>query len=244
MIAVWFSNGAASAVGLKLAIDLYGRENVRAINNPVIEEDEDNLRFQADVSSWLGIEIERAVNPEYPEASAVQVWWQRRAMSFPRGAPCTIELKKKARQHWENTNHVDWHVFGFTAEERNRHERFILTERSNLLPTLIDSGLTKDDCAAILRDAGLDLPRVYAEGYPNANCIGCVKATSATYWNLVRETRPTVFNDRAAQSRALGVRLARFKGKRIFLDELPPDAKGRPLKQLKMPECGIHCEEK
>lgn len=244
MIAVWFSNGAASAVGLKLAIDLYGRENVRAINNPVIEEDEDNLRFQADVSSWLGIEIERAVNPEYPEASAVQVWWQRRAMSFPRGAPCTIELKKKARQHWENTNHVDWHVFGFTAEERNRHERFILTERSNLLPTLIDAGLTKDDCAAILRDAGLDLPRVYAEGYPNANCIGCVKATSATYWNLVRETRPTVFNDRAAQSRALGVRLARFKGKRIFLDELPPDAKGRPLKQLKMPECGIHCEEK
>ena len=244
MIAVWFSNGAASAVGLKLAIDLYGRENVRAINNPVIEEDEDNLRFQADVSSWLGIEIERAVNPEYPEASAVQVWWQRRAMSCPRGAPCTIELKKKARQHWENTNHVDWHVFGFTAEERNRHERFILTERSNLLPTLIDAGLTKDDCAAILRDAGLDLPRVYAEGYPNANCIGCVKATSATYWNLVRETRPTVFNDRAAQSRALGVRLARFKGKRIFLDELPPDAKGRPLKQLKMPECGIHCEEK
>lgn len=242
-IAVWFSNGAASAVGLKLTIDLYGRENVRAINNPVAEEDEDNLRFQRDVSEWLGIEIERAVNPAYPEASAVQVWWHRRAMSFPHGAPCTIHLKKEARQHWENTNHVDWHVFGFTADERKRHERFILTERSNLLPTLIDAGMTKDDCADLIRDAGIALPRVYAEGYPNANCIGCVKATSPTYWNLVRETRPKVFADRAAQSRALGVKLARHKGQRVFLDELPPDAKGRPLKNLKMPECGIHCEE-
>ena len=243
MIAVWFSNGAASAVGLKLTIDLYGRDNVRAINNPVAEEDEDNLRFQADVSSWLGIEIERAVNPLYPNASAVEVWDRRKAMSFPHGAPCTIHLKKEARQHWENTNRADWHVFGFTAEERNRHERFILTERQNLLPTLIDAGLTKDDCGDLLRDAGLNLPRVYAEGYPNANCIGCVKATSPTYWNLVRETRPDVFAARAEQSRRLGVTLVRVKNKRIFLDELSPDARGRPLKQLKMPEGGIHCEE-
>jgi hypothetical protein len=26
-------------------------------------------------------------------------------------------------------------------------------------------------------------------------------------------------------------------------DELPPDAKGRPMKSLKMPECGLFCEE-
>jgi hypothetical protein len=244
MIAVWFSNGAASAVGLKLTVDLYGRENVRAINNPVAEEDEDNLRFQADVASWVGIEIEKAINPTYPAASAVEVWDRRKAMSFPRGAPCTIHLKKEARQHWENNNNVDWHVFGFTADERARHERFILTERSNLLPTLIDAGMTKDDCAVMLRDNGLELPRVYAEGYPNANCIGCVKATSPTYWNLVRKTRPEVFLARAEQSRRLGVRLVRVKNKRIFLDELSPNAVGRPLKHLKMPECGIHCEEK
>jgi hypothetical protein len=243
MIAVWFSNGAASAVGLKLTIDQHGRENVRAINNPVAEEDADNLRFQSDVSAWLGIEIERAVNPLYPDASAVEVWDRRKAMSFPHGAPCTIHLKKEARQHWENTNNADWHVFGFTAEERKRHERFILTERSNLLPVLIDARMTKDDCAAILRENGLALPRVYAEGYPNANCIGCVKATSPTYWNLVRETRPEIFAARAEQSRRLGVRLARVKNRRVFLDELPPDAKGRSLKRLKMPECGIHCEE-
>ena len=82
---------------------------------------------------------------------------------------------------------------------------------------------------------------MYRLGYPNANCIGCVKATSPTYWNLVRRTFPDVFTDRAAQSRRLGARLARLDGQRIFLDELPPDAQGRPLKQ--MPECGLFCEE-
>lgn len=243
MIAVWFSNGAASAAALKLTLDRFGRENVRAVNNPVAEEDQDNLRFQRDVSGWLGVTIEQAVNPEYPDGSAVQVWWRRRAMSFRRGAPCTVHLKKEARQHWEKTNPVDWHVFGFTAEERQRHDRFVLTERENVLPILIDAGMTKDDCADLIRSAGIALPRVYAEGYPNANCIGCVKATSPTYWNLVRETRPEVFAERVAQSRALGVRLVRVKNKRIFLDELSPDAKGYPLKRLKMPECGIHCEE-
>lgn len=247
MIAVWFSNGAASAVALKLTLDKYGSESVRAVNNPVAEEDPDNLRFQRDVSAWLGIDIEHARHPLYPNASAVEVWDRRNAMSFPTGAPCTTHLKKEARQHWERENQVDWHVFGFTAEERQRHDKFVLTERENVLPVLIDAGMSKQDCTDLLYANGIAPPRVYAEGYPNANCIGCVKATSPTYWNLVRETRPDVFAARAEQSRRLGkngVRLVRVKNKRIFLDDLDPAAKGLPLKRLKMPECGIHCEER
>ena len=213
-------------------------------NNPVAEEDEDNLRFQRDVAKWCGVEIEYALNPRFPDGSAVTVWGVRRGMSFPNGAPCTVHLKKEARQHWEKSNRADWHVMGFTAEEEARHNRFVMSERENVLPILIDAGMTKGDCASMILSAGIALPRVYAEGYPNANCIGCVKATSATYWNLVRRTRPEAFADRARQSRELGVRLVRYKGQRIFLDELPEDAVGRPLKALKMPECGIHCEEK
>jgi len=33
----------------------------------------------------------------------------------------------------------------------------------------------------------------------------------------------------------------RVKNERIFLDELDPKAKGRPLKT--MPDCGLFCEE-
>jgi hypothetical protein len=244
VIAVWFSCGAASAVAAKHTIARYGNlAKIRVLNNPVAEEDEDNRRFLFDVEQWLGVRIETVVNPVWPEASAEAVWEKRRGMSFPNGAPCTVELKKRARQAWEKENRADWHVLGFTADERKRHERFVLGERENVLPVLIDAGISKADCYRILRDAGLQLPRIYSLGYPNANCIGCVKATSATYWNHVRKVHPEVFARRAEQSRKFGVRLARDKGVRVFLDELSPDAKGRPMKGMDF-ECGIFCEEK
>lgn len=242
-IAVWFSCGAASAVAAHETIRQYGdRCNVRVINSPVVEEDEDNRRFLADVESWLGVEVEIALHPAYPDASAVRVWDDRKAMSFPNGAPCTVVLKKGARQHWEKYNHTDWHVLGFTAEEVKRHKRFVLTERSNVLPVLIDAGLTKPDCAQRLVEARISLPRIYRQGYPNANCIGCVKATSPTYWNHVRKQHPDIFEERAEQSKRLGVRLVRHKGERLFLDELPESARGRPMKSLQF-ECGLFCEE-
>ncbi len=134
-------------------------------------------------------------------------------------------------------------VFGFTADERRRHERFTLTERDNVLPVLIEAGITKEDCYRIVSDAGLDLPAVYSPGYPNANCIGCVKATSPTYWNHVRRMHPEVFAERAEQSRRLGVRLARLRGERVFLDQLAPEATGRLMNSMSI-ECGIFCEER
>jgi len=240
-IAVWFSCGAASAAALKLTVDKYGADNVYAVNNPVIEEHHDNKRFAEDVAKWVGIDIQYAVNSKYPLASVVDVFDRRKGMAFPHGAPCTVELKKRARQEWEESHPVDWHVLGFTVDERNRHDRFVMTERDNVLPILIDANMTKNDCADMIRAAGIKLPDIYGRGFPNANCIGCVKATSPTYWNLVRREFPEVFDQRAEQSRRLGARLVRVKNERIFLDELDPKAKGRPLKT--MPDCGLFCEE-
>ncbi|MFC7704865.1 hypothetical protein ACFQXB_11725 [Plastorhodobacter daqingensis] len=242
-IVVWFSNGAASAVAWYEAVRRYGDIcEVVAVNNPVAEEDEDNKRFAQDVARWVGGEIVFWCNPKFSHASAVQVWDHKKAMSFPRGAPCTDLLKKAARQDYERHHRVDWHVFGFTSDEKARHDRFVLTERENVLPVLIEADISKDDCYQIVHRAGLVLPLSYRLGYPNANCIGCVKATSATYWNHVRQVHPEVFRHRAEQSRRLGVRLVRYKGERIFLDELPVDAVGRPMKTMRI-ECGVFCEE-
>lgn len=250
-IAVWFSCGAASAVALKRTVEKYGDVcRIRAVNNPVAEEDEDNRRFLKDVEKWVGVRIEIAANPKYIDCSAVEVWDHRKAMSLPVGAPCTVHLKREARQHWENENNWfsgpggKWIVMGFTAEEKARSDRFQLTERSNLLPVLIDDGVSKEDCYNIVRAASIDLPRIYSMGYPNANCIGCVKASSPTYWNHVRQHHPHVFAERAEQSRRLGAKLVRVNNKRLFLDELDPAATGRPLKSMASVECGIFCEEK
>lgn len=247
-IAVWFSCGAASAVAAKKTVELFSDiAKIRIVNNPIKEEDEDNQRFLKDVEQWIGVKIELALNSRYPSASCEQVWSDRRYMSGVLGAPCTLELKKKARQEWERCNHVDWHVLGFVAEEKKRSDNFMLTERQNLLPVLIDQGISKADCFRIIQEAGIELPRIYKMGYPNANCIGCVKATSPTYWNHVRKMHPEVFEARAKQSREIGARLARVRSRgktsRVFLDELSPQAKGNPIKSMDF-ECGIFCEEK
>ncbi len=133
-------------------------------------------------------------------------------------------------------------MLGFTSEEEGRHERFVRTERENVLPVLIDAQYSKLDCYQLLRANGIKPPRVYEMGYPNANCIGCVKASSPTYWNHVRKMHPDVFKERASQSRELGAKLVRVNNERIFLDELHPDALGKPMKNLDF-ECGLFCEE-
>jgi hypothetical protein len=244
VIAVWFSCGAASAVALKVTLEKYSdTHTVRVINNPIIEEGTDNRRFLNDVANWLNVDIELAIHPKYPKCSAVEVWDKARAMSFPNGAPCTKILKREARQHWERGNKHDYIVMGFTLEERARSDRFRLTERSNLLPVLIDAGITKEDCFRTIEGAGIKLPEPYLRGMPNANCIGCPKATSPTYWNHIRTEYPETFIERSVQSRRLGVKLVRVKGQRVFLDDLSPLAKGRKMANYQPPSCSLFCEE-
>jgi PP-loop superfamily ATP-utilizing enzyme len=243
-IVVWFSCGAASAVAAKKTIEKYGHiANITVVNNPIKEEDKDNFRFLQDVSKWLNCNIQFAINKNFQSFSCVDVWNKKQYMSGNKGAPCTVELKKHARQQWEEINNFQWIVLGFTFDEIKRSENFKLTERSNLLTVLIDEKITKKDCFDIIKNAGIKLPNMYAFGYPNANCIGCVKATSPTYWNHVRKMHPHVFEERAKQSREIGAKLVRVKNKRIFLDLLEINEEGRKLKNMYV-ECGLFCEEK
>lgn len=239
---VWFSRGAASAVAAKIAVETLGAIcKVRVLTNPIKEEHESNARFQDDCEEWLGVKIVSVVSKKYPSASAVEVWADERAMSFPSGfAPCTKHLKKRARQEWEADHFPAANVFGFTLEEQDRHNRLKDSEIVPVLPLLIDNGLTKQDCFDFLRSEGLKLPEPYLLGFPNSNCVGCVKATSPTYWQAVRKHFPEIFESRAAQSRELGARLVRVKGKRIYLDELEPGTTGRKMKKFSF-ECSGLC---
>jgi peroxiredoxin len=242
-IAIWISCGAASAAAAILTVSMYGeRCNIRLLNNPIQEEHEDNQRFVRDLSKYLGREIEVVINPDFPSCSIFDVFEKRKFVSSPYGAPCTGELKKKARQHWENNNHADWHVIGFTADEKHRHERFVKTERDNVLPILIDRGMTKDDCGKMMVALGLKMSIAYEIGMPNANCMGCVKSSSPAYWQLIKKIAPAQHDKMCEVTRRLGCKLVRLHGKRIYLDELPDGSYGK-LKQMDL-DCGFFCEEK
>lgn len=242
LITVWFSCGAASAVASKIIIDLYSKtHDILIVNNPVIEEHEDNVRFLKDIEEWIQHPIIEAKSKEFPSASIVDVFDKRKYMCGINGAPCTMLLKKQARYEFELKHNIDFHVLGFTVDEWQRQKKFNAIEQENTIPILISSLITKEDCFKHLRESNIKLPEIYFLGYPNANCIGCVKATSPTYWNLVRNTFPKVFMKRAEQSRRIGARLVRIKGKRIFLDELKPTDKGGNIKSW---ECGSFCDTK
>ena len=243
-ITVWFSCGAASAVATYFTLKIYGKKNtIRVVNNPIKEEHKDNQRFLHDVEKWLNITIEYAKNEDFPDCSAETVWNKHKYMSGIAGAPCTMRLKKQARQQWEKKNNSDYLVLGFTFEEKKRADRFKLTERDNLIPILVEERISKQDCFNIIASAKIELPQIYKYGFPNANCIGCVKAGSPTYWNLVREKFPDIFSKRVEQSKKIGAKLVFYKGKRINLEDLPIGAKGRSRKNYDF-ECGLFCEEK
>jgi len=66
-----------------------------------------------------------------------------------------------------------------------------------------------------LKKARIKLPEIYSLGFPNANCVGCVKSQSPTYWNLVRDKFPKIFEERAEQSKRIGAKLVKVHAKHL-----------------------------
>ena len=235
MIAVWFSCGAASAAALKLTLERFPGEDVRAINQPIKEEHPDNRRFLRDVEEWTGRTVEVIGSDKYETVD--DVFEQCRYMAGIAGARCTVEMKKRPREAYQRLD--DIHLFGYTADEFRRAERF---EDNNpdlrVEWMLIDHDIVKRECLAMLDKAGIRLPEMYRLGFDHNNCIGCVKATSPTYWQRVHIHFPEVFARRVRQSRLLHVRLAKVGGERVFLDELKGDEPGF-FEEI---ECGPVCQ--
>lgn len=232
----WFSCGAASAVASKMMVAKYGDRCHVVYCDTMATEHPDNQRFFDDVQKWLGVIIHRVASDTYKTVD--EVFEKTRYMAGIAGARCTTEMKKVPRYAFQQPD--DIHTFGFTADEFRRIERFEFNNPELKVDWVLrDEGITKDDCYAIIKRAGIATPAMYQLGYNNNNCLGCVKASSAKYWNMIRRDFPDVFERRAQQSRELGVRLTRYKSERIFLDELPPDY--LPADDLEDLSCGPEC---
>ena len=218
-----------------MAVDTYGERCEVVTCDTIATEHPDNQRFFDDVQRWIGREIRVIRSDKF--ASIDDVFEKTRYMAGIAGARCTVEMKKIPRVEFQRES--DTHIFGYTFDEQHRAVTF---EKNN--PTLhvdrilIDRGVQKANCFAALQRGGIALPAMYALGFDHNNCLGCVKAQSAGYWNRTRRLFPDVFERRARQSRALNVKLARVHGERVFLDVLLPDADS-PDDEI---ECGPVCQ--
>jgi len=225
----WFSAGVSSAVATKLSSpDLI-------IYNPVADMHPDTERFIKDCEMWFGKKVTRLSGRVSTVEEACRL---SACITIPNSfTACTKHLKISVRKAWEAQNlgsHV--YVWGLDKKEVGRAESLVSRDPYNehIFP-LIDNGISKQEAHAILQKAGIKRPSMYAEGFPNANCLGCVRGGMG-YWNKIRREYPAVFASRAKLERLIGHSIL----KEGFLDELNPN-RGRKLKPI-VQECGAMCE--
>lgn len=226
----WFSCGVSSFIACYLSKDID-----EIIYTHVINQHPDSLRFLHDCEKILKRKITILQSERYE--SVEDVIEKTRCINTAFGAPCTKWLKKQVRKEWEKVNFEHHtYVWGYDMNEKRRADRVVssLTDYDHEFP-LIDNGFTKSDCHGLAERLGLKRPKMYDLGYPNNNCIGCVKGGMG-YWNKIRQDFPEVFERRSKQEREIGHSC--IKG--VFLDKLDP-GRGRMDMEV-MEDCGIACQ--
>lgn len=233
-----FSCGAASAVATKLTLAQH--PDAMIINAFLKEEHPDNRRFLADCERWFGRAVTVLRDEKYG-ASTIAVFRRKQFMKGMRGAPCSKSLKRDLLDSIKQAGDVM--VFGYTAEEADRLDDF--RERNPDRPVmapLVERGIGKEDCKAMVERAGIELPLMYRMGYDNANCIGCVKGGEG-YWRAIREDFPEQFEELASVQDEIGPGAYLFRNRqtneRFSLREL---GDGPVRRNEALPSCSFFCE--
>lgn len=237
-----FSCGAASAVATKLAIAEHGK-SVVIVNAFIANEHPDNRRFLADCEVWFQRPVTVLRDEKYG-ADIINVFRRVQYIKGRNGAACTMRIKRGLLREFERPDDVL--VIGYTADEQDRLDRWLdeWPDRKIVTP-LIDRGLTKDDCKAMVQRAGIALPVMYEQGYENANCIGCVKGGHG-YFRAIRHDYPEEFERLAQVEEEIGEgawilrhRSGPLNGQRFPLRQLPD---GPIARNESLPACGLFCE--
>jgi len=226
----WFSCGVSSFVACYLSKDID-----EIIYTHVADQHPDSLRFLHDCEKLLGRKIKMIQSDKYADVN--DVIEKTRYINGAYGAACTKWLKKQVRKDWEKENPgFHTYVWGYDVNEKHRADAVIetLSDYDHEFP-LIEQGLTKAECHGIANKLGLKRPAMYDLGYPNNNCIGCVKGGMG-YWNKIRVDFPEVFERRAKQEREIG----RSCIKGIYLDELELDRGNMDMEVFE--DCTIACQ--
>lgn len=192
-VIAWWSGGVTSAVACKIAIDIFGIDNVLLIFIDTFNEDKDTYRFKEDCQRWYGKDIEIASRSEYKNIK--EVWYKYNSLNVAHGAICSSELKRDLRIKILAETPHSFNVFGFDIDEPKR-AKAMAKNYPDIQPVfpLLMFGKTKSDCIDDLEDAGIEIPRAYRMGLNNNNCLntGCVQG-GIGYWQLMRILIPENF---------------------------------------------------
>ena len=202
----------------------------------------DSMRFIRDCEAAVGKEIRILRSEEYRRVEdCVRVFggFRDARNGF---APCTSWMKMRVRKVWEqeHTGYDLAYVWGFDLHEKSRAGRTIEAnpQAEHEFP-LIEKGLSKEEVHGLFeRTFTFPRPVMYDMGYPNNNCLGCIKGGMG-YWNRIRKDFPDVFESRAKLERLVGYSILKDRNGPVYLDELEPD-RGDMNTEI-FPDCGIMC---
>lgn len=213
-IIAWWSGGITSAVACKLAIDLYGKDNVRIIFIDTCNEHPDTYRFFMDCENLYGIDIEIITgikdyncrlkgykdvfnkrhqyfqpNKNTHFHSIQDVWDYHNSLNVGTGAICSTELKRKVREKWQKVNVWEYQVFGFEFDKKEINRALgMAINHPKVKPIfpLLMMAYNKEKCFEIFKEFNIDFPESYKLGYNNNNCQNsmCVQG-GVGYWQKI-----------------------------------------------------------
>jgi len=210
----------------------------------VADQHPDTMRFLEDCEKLLGRKITVLQSTRYKDVD--DACRQHKYITGNGYTSCSDRLKRQVRKQWEYENDIDMveYVWGFDRDEKSRCEKMDRAEpnHTHIFP-LVEKDLNKAQVLGAVERFGIKLPWMYLNGYPNNNCIGCVRGGQG-YWNKIREDFPDVFAARAKLERDIGASMLKETLedgtiRRIFLDELDPE---RGRNKIIVPDCGLYCQ--
>lgn len=208
-ILVWFSCGATSAIAAKIAVDELPHDNLEILYCDTASEHPSNMTFLKQIEEWLDYPIKILKSEKYKDIW--DVFKKDGWLVGPKGARCTLMLKKAVRQKYEELDDIQIFGFDYSKKEIKRaHDMIEGNPEIKLYAPLIEKEITKGQCIQIIKNLNsVDLPFMYQRQksgapYGHNNCIGCVKGQQG-YWNKIRIDFPDVFERMKNREVAMGI---------------------------------------
>lgn len=188
---VMFSGGVGSWAAAK-RLKERGEKDVTLLFADTLIEDKDLYRFLEEAAKNVGYPLVKVSDGR----DIWQVFKDRKILGNSNIAPCSHLLKQKPSRQWMEENAKDATVVvGIDWTEEHR----LVGARKGWAPWNVEAPLCepplrwKTELMSDLEQEGIELPRLYKEGFPHNNCGGgCVRAGKSHFRHLFR-MRPETF---------------------------------------------------